>query len=200
MISVPKPVMVDPLKLKVAEYNPRKMSKREMASLRASIKTNGFVEPLVVQKSTSMLIGGHQRVTALRDVCKELGVPVPRVPAVVLDVDDRRAKLLNLALNRIHGDFNQDLLASLMSNLHEEMAMTPDEILSTGFSAKEIDSMLEDDDEGDLTTFASSVTLSLQFDSPEQRDAVKAVLKERAAKANKKSGTLVYELLGLKEN
>lgn len=47
-----------------APYNPRKMPAREMAALRRSMRTWGAVQPVVVNRRSSHIVGGHQRVQA----------------------------------------------------------------------------------------------------------------------------------------
>ena len=196
MTEVPKPVSVDPTKLNPAPYNPRKIGKRMMQALKASIREHGFVEPVVVQKKGTIIIGGHQRVRALLDICREQNLEVPRIPAVVLDIDDRKARLLNLALNKVTGDFDNDLLSTMLGDLRNEAALSVDEILSSGFTQKEIDHIISKGMPGDdIGDFAQSVTLSLKFDTVEQRDTVKAILVERAAKLGKKPGAVVHALL-----
>lgn len=194
-MTVPSVTLVDPAKLKPAPYNPRRISKRMMQALKASIREHGFVEPVVAQKSTRFIIGGHQRVAALKEVCREDGGLVPKIPVVLLDVDDRKAKLLNLALNKITGDFDSELLSTVLSEMKVEQGFSTDEILASGFTSTEIERILNKTTEDDLQPFARSVTLSLQFDTVEERDAVKALLAERQQKGGKKSGTIVRELL-----
>ena len=95
-------------KLKPAPYNPRKIDSDEMERLKLSLKTYGIVDPVIVQKSSGLVIGGHQRLTA----AKALGWAT--VPVVYLDIDDTKAKALNLALNRISGEWDFPKLKDLM--------------------------------------------------------------------------------------
>ena len=119
--------------LSPAEYNPRQMSNKDRSDLMQSMKEFGVVEPLVVQKKTvydevrkgevHKIIGGHQRYYAAMDLF--LG----EVPCVVLDVDDTKAKLLNIALNKIHGDWDVTKLTALVDELRLENA----DVSLTGF-------------------------------------------------------------------
>src|SRR5947208_3601376 len=74
--------------------NPRRMSDLELESLTRSLREFGFVQPVVARKQTKVVIGGHQRLVAAR----RLGIKT--VPVIFLDIDDEKAKLLNLALNK----------------------------------------------------------------------------------------------------
>jgi DNA modification methylase len=94
-----------------APYNPRQMPPEELEKLKRSIQRFGFVEPLVVQLKGRVVIGGHQRLEAAR----QLGFTT--VPVVLVDVSDEEAKILNLALNKIQGKWDTMRLASLFSEL-----------------------------------------------------------------------------------
>jgi DNA modification methylase len=105
----------------------------EMDSLRRSMSHWGMVEPLVVRRSDQLVIGGHQRLEAAKD----LGMAV--VPAVYVELSDGEAKALNLALNRIRGEWDMPKLAELLEDLQQLPEI--DETL-TGFDGDEIDALL----------------------------------------------------------
>jgi hypothetical protein len=96
--------------LKFSDYNPREITEHDFASLKRSIQEFGFVEPVVVNKDLE-IIGGHMRVKA----ASELGMEV--VPCMVVDLPPEKAKLLNLALNRISGRWDTDKLGQLITEL-----------------------------------------------------------------------------------
>jgi DNA modification methylase len=99
--------------LKPAEYNPRSISERELAKLTESIRTFGFVDPVIVNKDGTV-IGGHQRIKA----AERLGMS--EVPCVRVDIPKDREQALNLALNRISGEWDMDRLAVLLEQLDAE--------------------------------------------------------------------------------
>src|SRR2546425_9798644 len=80
---------------------------------RLRIQIFGLVDPIIARREDRAVIGGHQRLLAAR----RLGVA--SVPVIFLDVSADQAKLLNLALNRIAGSWEQELLARLLSELQE---------------------------------------------------------------------------------
>ena len=80
--------------------NPRTISAGQMAALQRSISQFGVVDPLVVRKSDHTVIGGHQRLEAART----LGLKT--VPVVFVDLTESEASLLNIALNKISGDWD----------------------------------------------------------------------------------------------
>lgn len=96
--------------LKLSPYNPREMLEQEFAKLKLSIQEFGFVEPIVINKA-GMIIGGHMRWRA----AKELGLK--EVPCVEVDLPPEKEKLLNLALNRISGRWDNQKLGELVSEL-----------------------------------------------------------------------------------
>lgn len=194
-------------KLHPSKYNPRHITPKEFRKLKASIRKFGFVEPIVIQKKGMNIIGGHQRIKAVIDICKEDGYDLPKIPAVILNVSDRKAKMMNLALNKIGGDFKQDMLNTLIRDLNDDRELRVDEVESMGYELKEIESMIAsadtmmdgDSEDSDLQPFASSVTLSVKFDSVEERDSVKAILAEKSSKANVKPGTILHRVLVAKK-
>ena len=122
-------LMVDINSLNAAPYNPRReMTEQEKESLRKSLKSFGFVQPLVVQKSGMVLIGGHQR----WEIAKEQGLL--KVPVFIVDVPDDEAKSMNLALNKISSDFDETKLRDMLI----ELTGKPIDLSVTGFSAEEL--------------------------------------------------------------
>lgn len=113
-------------------YNPRKMPKRELDKLIKSIEEFGYVEPIVWNKQSGRIIGGHQRIIAL----STMGVEEAEV--VVVDMDDNKEKLLNIALNRIHGDWDEDKLTEVLAGLDKAGA----NLELTGFDLNEIIGLL----------------------------------------------------------
>ena len=119
--------------LKPAEYNPRKKLKpgdKEYQKIRASIEEFGFADPLVVNADMT-IIGGHQRL----NVATDLGYT--EVPCAVVDVDKTREKALNIALNKITGEWDEQLLADLLTDLKE----ADYDLDYTGFDAPEVDAL-----------------------------------------------------------
>ena len=108
--------MLNVVDLHPAAYNPRKISDWEMRKLMRSIEGFGFVEPVVVNKDMT-IIGGHQRVEA----AKNLGME--QVPCVLVDLPKNKEKALNLALNRIGGEWDEAMLKVLLTELDEAERM-----------------------------------------------------------------------------
>lgn len=116
-----------------ADYNPRvqlKPGDTEYEALQKSIQKFGLVEPLIVNSRNNVLIGGHQRMAVLKD----MGVEETEVIAV--DLDDQQEKTLNIALNKIEGDWDYQKLEKVIADL------APEDYSFTGFSDDEIDSII----------------------------------------------------------
>ena len=104
----------DVSELKAATYNPRKDLKpgdAEYEKLKRSIQEFGYVEPVIWNKHTGVVVGGHQRLKVMKD----LGFT--EVDCVVVDLDESKEKALNIALNKISGEWDTDLLTSLLKDL-----------------------------------------------------------------------------------
>lgn len=120
--------------LRPAAYNPRKKLKagdKEYEKIKNSIQEFGYVEPIIVNYDMTV-IGGHQRLTVLKD----LGYT--EVECVVLHIEDEhKVKALNVALNKITGAWNEQLLADLLVDLQSADFNTD----LTGFEPAEIDQL-----------------------------------------------------------
>ncbi len=124
------------LKLKPSEYNPRKDLKpedEEYIKIKNSILEFGYVAPVIINADMTV-IGGHQRLKVL----KELGYE--EIQCIVVDLDKNKEKALNLALNKISGEWDNDKLEAILAELKE----TDIDINITGFSNDEVDDILKD--------------------------------------------------------
>ena len=135
--------IIDINEISKSKYNPRLIYKQEFQDLVNSIKQFGFVEPIVVntrehpkfKKRKLAIVGGHQRYEA----AKKIGYK--EVPVVFVNLSPQKEKILNLALNKITGEFDTPKLAELLYGLVEEDKLTEEEIL--GFSHEEISKILD---------------------------------------------------------
>ena len=114
--------------------NPRRISDDELESLTRSIREFGLVDPIIVRREDKVVIGGHQRLLAAR----KLGMK--QVPVVLVDLSEDQAHLLNLALNRISGSWDQELLARLLADLK---GVSDVDLTLSGFSEDELQKHLK---------------------------------------------------------
>ena len=119
-----------------ADYNPRKALKpgdAEFEKIKNSITEFGYVDPIIVN-SDMTIIGGHQRWSVL----KTLGYT--EVDCVVIEIDKTKEKALNIALNKVTGEWNKELLADLIKDLQS----LDYDVSFTGFDPPEIDELFND--------------------------------------------------------
>lgn len=156
-----------------ANYNPRKEltpDDREYQKIKTSIETFGYVDPIIINKDKT-IIGGHQRLNVLRD----LGYT--DIDVIEIDIDKTKEKALNVALNKITGEWDIDKLGLLLNELKTDNF----DLDITGFDADELDGILFNVDElddtfdlkdGDRTPIR---TMSLTF-SDDQAEIIKEAI------------------------
>lgn len=143
-------------KLNPAEYNPRKISAREINKLKKGITEFGLVQPIVVNKDMT-IIGGHQRVAA----CKELGIE--KIDCIVLDLEKSKEKALNLALNKISGEWDKPSMKHLLLEID-----TGDfDIDLTGFDEIDMDELFKE---------AESIEIEQETDEQEKEKEPRKVI------------------------
>lgn len=126
-------------KLNPAKYNPRKDLKpgdNEYEKLKRSMAEFGYVEPIIWNKRTGNIVGGHQRYKILKDM------KYKEAECVIVDLDDNREKALNVALNKISGEFDIPLLTDLLKDL----SANDFDVSLTGFDENEISDLFSDAD------------------------------------------------------
>jgi DNA modification methylase len=120
-----------------AEYNPRKDLRHgdaEYEKLKRSIEQFGYVEPVIWNKVTGRVVGGHQRLKVLLDM------GITELECVVVEMDEEKEKALNIALNKISGDWDKNKLALLIADLQ----VSDFDVTLTGFDPAEIDALFKD--------------------------------------------------------
>jgi ParB-like chromosome segregation protein Spo0J len=141
--------------------NPRRINDQELETLTRSIREFGLIDPIIARREDRKVIGGHQRLLAAR----KLGYKT--VPVVLVDLTADQAHLLNIALNKISGSFDQELLARLLG----ELKQVPDIDLSlSGFGDDELKKLLKSLDAREkrerLESFSYEETLKAAQNAP----------------------------------
>lgn len=166
-----------------AAYNPRvdlQPEDEEYQAIERSLKRHGLVQPVVWNCRTNTVVSGHQRLTVL-EAQGETEVTVS-----VVDLDDIQKKELNVALNKITGEWDDDKLSVILNELGEEAA-------DTGFTLPEIDVLRDElksyfddvtapDEEEPTEEPEDSFLLSLNFDAADEK-SLKAYIKEHSEDA-----------------
>ena len=158
--------------LKPAEYNPRRISDEDYQKLKNSISTFGLVDPIIVNLKNMHIVGGHQRYDVLldehmldNDFLAELPmIRLGDVGFVFTDTelsirDDDHEKALNLALNKISGEWDELKLQPLL----EELELSPIDIQLTGFSEPELEEL-----NIDTTEETECEVVEDDYDEPEE--------------------------------
>ena len=125
--------------LKIATYNPRKElseKDKEYQKIKNSIVEFGYVAPIIIN-SDKTVISGHQRIKVLKDLGYE------EIDCIVVDFDKNKEKLLNIALNKISGEWDYQKLESIFNELDENNI----DLLITGFDEKEINKLIKETEE-----------------------------------------------------
>lgn len=131
-INIQKMALTD---IEPAEYNPRVDLNEyddEYKKIKNSIEQFGYVDPIIWNKRTNTIVGGHQRYTVLRD----LGYETADVS--VVDMDEQNEMALNVALNKVEGEWDRAKLKEVLEELEE------DKLSFTGFDDDEINSIIND--------------------------------------------------------
>ena len=118
-------------KLKLASYNPRKISDKELSNLKKSLKKFGFIQAVIINKDFTV-ISGHQRIRAWKEMENAT------VPTIQLDITKKEEKALNLAMNKIGGEWDVDKLYGVINDLR-----ITEELEFTGFDEKEVSKILD---------------------------------------------------------
>ena len=121
-----------------ADYNPRKDLKpgdKEYEKLKLSIEQFGYVEPVIWNATTSRVVGGHQRLKVLIDM------GITEVECVIVEMDENKEKALNVALNKISGEWDNDKLVLLIADLQG----ADFDVSLTGFEPEEPEDLFRED-------------------------------------------------------
>lgn len=138
------------------EKNPRTIDEKNASQLRSSIETFGLCELIVINQDNT-IIGGHQRVRTLQALgYKEADVLVPDRM-----LQEKEVGKLNLLLNKIDGDWDDDILANLWDF---------DDLVDCGFDLKDLGIAEEDKKEK-----KKKIKLTLEFS--DQNDLQEALPK-----------------------
>lgn len=125
--------------LKMATYNPRKElteKDKEYQKIKNSIIEFGYVTPIIVN-SDMTVISGHQRLKVLKDLKYE------DIDCIIVKFDKNKEKLLNIALNKISGEWDYQKLEILLN----ELSKNEIDLSITGFDEKEINKIIKETEE-----------------------------------------------------
>ncbi len=147
-----------------ADYNPRKdlqPDDSEYEKIKRSLEEFGYVDPVIWNKTTGRVVGGHQRLKVLASMGRT------EVECVVVELNEEKEKALNVALNKISGDWDKEKLAVLITDLDA----ADFDVSLTGFDAAEIDDLFKntlrdgvEDDDFDVEEELQNPSITMQGD------------------------------------
>lgn len=151
--------------LKPADYNPREISDKAKKGLSKAIDEFGFIQPIVWNKQTGNIVGGHQR---LNDI---IAKGAKETDVIIVEWTLEKEKAANIALNHhgITGTFNQDKLQLLLGSIEEDFK------LELNFEELELsigESYGKANKEIDLDDVSDDMTLSFKFSSDQYRQVI----------------------------
>ena len=114
-----------------AEYNPRvelMPGDDEYEKLKRNIDRFGVVVPVIWNKRTNRVVSGHQRLTVL------MNEGVTETDVSVVDLDETAEKQLNIAMNKVTGEWDEVKLKELLDGLGDAAP-------ETGFDLYEIEAL-----------------------------------------------------------
>lgn len=163
--------------MNLAEYNPRvtlQPGDEEYETIKRSIEKYGLVQPIVWNRRTNTVVGGHQRLRVLSDM------GIQEADVSVVDLDSIAEKQLNIALNKVEGKWDDRKLSEILLELG-------DDAVQTGFTLPEIEVLQNElqtffDDEEDEEPAGEEqpqdfFLLTLTFDKADEKD-VKSYIKK----------------------
>lgn len=118
-------------------YNPNRQSEREFDLLKLSICEDGFTQPVIVQRSSKMIVDGEHRWRA----CNQLGLK--EIPVVFVDMNDQQMRISTLRHNRARGSEDVELSIQVLADLRE-LGSLDKAIASLDISDLELQALLSD--------------------------------------------------------
>ncbi|MEW4368613.1 ParB N-terminal domain-containing protein [Paenibacillus kandeliae] len=148
--------------INAAAYNPRidlQPGDSEYEKLKRSIAEFGYIDPIIWNRRTGNMVGGHQR---YKIMVHEIGAA--ELPVSVVDLDEQQERILNITLNKVGGGWDEQKLSDVL----QELQTTGLDLNLTGFDEVELKQLIGEveiplfeegtaDDQGDLGVLSSKL-------------------------------------------
>lgn len=160
-----------------ADYNPRIISDKALEGLERSIGEFGLVQPLVWNKRTKRLIGGHQRLKVLQ----KQGIVDTNV--IEVDLDETKEKALNITLNnqKIQGEFDYEKLEILLDEIKKQDDSLFEKLSFDDFVFENVIDNLDNDSDSDIK-YNSVFEIVVECSSEQKQEQAYNLLKELGLK------------------
>lgn len=158
-----------------AEYNPRvelMPGDDEYEKLKRNIDRFGVVVPVIWNKRTNRVVSGHQRLTVL------MNEGVTETDVSVVDLDETAEKQLNIAMNKVTGEWDEVKLKELLDGLGDAAPETGFDLYEIEALENNVDALVDGDFlDSELKSIEETFNISLKF-SAEDRDVLKEYIKD----------------------
>lgn len=158
-----------------AEYNPRvelMPGDDEYEKLKRNIDRFGVVVPVIWNKRTNRVVSGHQRLTVL------MNEGVTETDVSVIDLDETAEKQLNIAMNKVTGEWDEVKLKELLDGLGDAAPETGFDLYEIEALENNVDALVDGDFlDSELKSIEETFNISLKF-SAEDRDVLKEYIKD----------------------
>jgi len=135
-----------------ADYNPRKISESAKKKLRKKMKEWGTLQPIIVNRRTMTIVGGHQRIDAMDSILRKDDY---ELTVAMIDVDEKQEAAINVFLNNPSAQGEWDILALQgMKDIFPGIDFETD----MGFDPSDIDVMMLDTGKEDFGIIKDSVS------------------------------------------
>jgi ParB-like chromosome segregation protein Spo0J len=119
---------VKPARLTPAPWRATHVLKPDLKILSDSISDYGLLSPLIVQKSSGLVIDGYHRLIAIsssKSLTKSYG---DGVPCVLVNVDDIDAMVMHVRVNRPKGSIVAKHMSSIVKQIYQSRKYTIEQI------------------------------------------------------------------------
>ncbi len=129
---------INPQELLPDLENPRRISEETLDNLKESLVQYGFIQPVIYNKRTNQIVGGHQRVKAA------VKQSLTEIPVIYVNWSKKKQKSANLALNRISGEWDYLKLEDYIKSIDlEEKDIDDLDDYTTGFTEEDLKEISE---------------------------------------------------------
>ena len=107
--------------------------------LKDSIEHSGYVDPIIWNKTTGMIVSGHQRFQVMKDIAEAKGEVFDTVDVMQVEMTEAEQNTFMIAVNKITGLWDTEKLTALFQELSEE------DLSYTGYDDFEIKALLDNE-------------------------------------------------------
>ena len=125
---LPEIVNVPTTALQPAPWRATHTLKTDLQVLADSIMDYGWISPIIVQKSTSIIIDGFHRWVCAQSDKKIVKRDKGKIPVIYYDVDDIDAMVMHVSLNRGRGNLVAKYMSDLIKEVHRSGKYSADHL------------------------------------------------------------------------